>query len=192
MAKAFFISESILKQDSILNENIDPKYLRSLIDDCQDLYILPILGSALYNDLVNKIDTEATLTSDELNLLDNYVTPCLKRYIISEAGYELTFKHTNKNVGIKNSEFSQPANIGDLRDVMNHFKNKAELFAKKLEMFLKANTTIYPLYLQSGNTIDSITPIQDVFDSGMFLGDDDCGCGEYINGRLWKSRTERP
>ena len=189
MAKAFFISEEKIKQDSIFNDNIDSKYIRSLIDECQDIYILPILGSALYIDLQDKIIAE-TLTSNDTLLLTSYVVPCLKGYIKAEAPYELLYKFTNKNVGVKNSEFSTPISASDLKDITQHYKNKAEYYGQKLKLFLKANFTLYPKYYEYGNSIDSVQPLGRVWDSGMNL-DDDTGCGAYVNGRYLKSGRDR-
>ncbi len=194
MADVLFISETKLKQESIFNDNIDGKNLSSIINECQDIYILPLLGTALYNDLQSKVSdlvNNGTPLSDAYKtLLDSYILPCLKTYIKAEAPYELNYKFTNKNVGQKNSEFSQPVGTEELKQLMQFFKNKSEFYAERLKKYLHANQQAYPLYYQYGTTLDAIAPTGTTYTTGMYLGDD-CGCGEWINGKYYKSGKDR-
>ena len=73
MAKVYFLSESTLKQESILQDNVDMKVIAPTIWDVQNFYILPILGTTLYNDLIEKVRTNS-LTTIEKGLMDAYIT----------------------------------------------------------------------------------------------------------------------
>ena len=50
------ISVETLKEQTGLHANVDPKLILSEILTAQDMYILPILGSALYNKLQSDVD----------------------------------------------------------------------------------------------------------------------------------------
>lgn len=189
MAKALFISEKKLKEESIFNDNIDNKYLASLINEQQDVYILPLLGTALYNELQDQIIAN-NVTPLNVSLLDSYVVPCLKQYVKAEAPYELNFKYTNKNVAQKNSEYSQPVDTNVLKDMGQQFRNKAEFYATRLKQYLQANQQSYPKYYNYGTTLDAIPPSGITYTTGMYLGDESC-CGEWINGRYYKSGKDR-
>lgn len=183
MAKALIISTAVLMEDSIFNDNIDPKYLRGLIDECQDEYILPILGSAQYNAILDKIDEEESFTAYEEVLVDSYIVPCLKAYIKCEAPYELTFKYTNKGVVTKTSENSQTIDNTSIKMIMDHYKDKAESKANRLKLYLEANPSKFPLYLNYGNNIDDVKPVRSTFTTGMYLGDNDCYDKDYCKNR---------
>lgn len=191
MARALFISESKLKQDSLFNDNIDAKYLSHLINEQQDIVISRLLGKALYEDLQDNIIAN-TVSADYQTLLNDYIIPCLKYYVMTEAPYFLNYKFQNKNVAQKSSEFSQPADTAILKDMMERLSNKAEFYAENLKLFLQANSSTYPLYYNYGNGIDAYPPTRTTFTTGMYLGDADDCCGEYINGKYYKSRTDRP
>jgi hypothetical protein len=64
MANVLFISETFLKDNTLLHENIDFKYLRPVVLMCQDIHIQHKIGTTLYNELKTQI-TNSTLTGCE-------------------------------------------------------------------------------------------------------------------------------
>jgi len=65
-----FISETYVKNNSVIDENVDVRLILPSIRDAQELRMHPILGTPFYNDLRDKI-AAGTLNADEINLLDN-------------------------------------------------------------------------------------------------------------------------
>jgi hypothetical protein len=172
-----FISEATLKASSVINENVDNKVLTPLIIECQDLYIHPVIGTGLFNELKDQI-TNSTVTALNKTLLDSYIIPCLKAFIKYELPMELNFKFTNKNVGKKNSEDSQPISSDEMRELMNRYKLKAQWYAERITRYLEQNYPDYPLYINPGTGWDVIRPVRNNFRTGFVLGDDICGqCG---------------
>jgi hypothetical protein len=55
MANVLFISETFLKDNTLLHENIDFKYLRPVVLMCQDIYIQHKIGTTLYDELKTQI-----------------------------------------------------------------------------------------------------------------------------------------
>lgn len=169
-ANILFISETTLKDRSLLQDNIDPKLIRPTIKQCQDMYIEPILGTGLYRELQEQIE-DATLTALNIKLLDYYITDCLSWYVASEMVMSLGFKLTNKNVLRKNSENSNEASLSELFDLMNYYKNKAEWYAQRISDYLCENIVDYPLYNNPGSGVDIIQPNSSSYSTGMYLGD---------------------
>jgi len=60
-ANILFISETTLKDRSLLQDNVDPKLIRPTIKQAQDMYIEPILGTGLYQELQTQIE-DATVS----------------------------------------------------------------------------------------------------------------------------------
>ena len=71
-----FISETYVKNNTLIDENVDMRLILPSIKDAQELRIHPILGTPLYDDLKAKI-TAGTLNADEVTLLDDYVAPSM-------------------------------------------------------------------------------------------------------------------
>jgi hypothetical protein len=179
MAQVILLSEATLKQRSILQDNVDMKVVSPAILDVQEEYILPILGTSLYNDLLEQVRTN-TLTNDYRTLLDDYITRCMIWYCKFELPMDLTYKYFNKSVGVMNAENMNAASMDELQYVLNRAKNKAEWYAERLTKFLLSNPTKYPLYLNQPNAqIDTIFAKRTNYTSGLSLGDGDCCMGDY-------------
>jgi hypothetical protein len=164
-----FISEQALKDSSIINENVDMKLLLPTIKLAQEKYVLPILGTALYNELKTQI-TNATLTVLNETLLDDYIQPCLIWWIMAESPMPLTYKFMNKSVATRSSENANAASLNDLLKLEERFKDNAEWYSQRITNYLLENSTQYPLYLNPGNGIDTIVPKKTMYSTGMFLG----------------------
>ena len=169
-ANILFISETTLKDRSLLQDNVDPKLIRPTIKQCQDMYIEPILGTGLYRELQDQIEL-GTISDLNKKLLDFYITDCLSWYVASEMVMSLGFKLTNKNVLRKSSENSNEASLSELFDLMNYYKNKAEWYAQRISDYLCENIVDYPLYNNPGSGVDIIQPNSSSYSTGMYLGD---------------------
>lgn len=168
---AFFISEEKLKQNSLINENVDDKIIRPLLIMIQDMYIQPAIGSGLYNELIDQIDN-STLTAANTTLITDYIQSSVIWWIMAEAPMSMTYKFRNKGVQTQNSDNSSPASIEDLISVADNYKYKAEWYTKRLSNFLYANSTTYPLFLNAGNAYDTIHSNNQIYQSGMMLDED--------------------
>jgi hypothetical protein len=68
MANVLFISETFLKQNTQVSDNVDVKY---------------ILGTTLYNKIKTDI-AASNLAGVYLTLLEDYIQICLKHYVTAE------------------------------------------------------------------------------------------------------------
>ena len=179
MAVVILLSEQTLKERSIIQDNVDMKVVTPTILDVQEFYIMQILGTSLYNDLLSHVEKN-TLTAAYRELLDEYIIRTMIWYWRVELPLVMNYKHFNKSVGVQNAENMTPASLEEIYVLRNEAKNKAEYYAERTTKFLLSNTTIYPLYLnQPGVSIDTIFAKRTNYTSGMFLGGDDCCKGDH-------------
>lgn len=191
MARAKFISEQKLKDDSYINGNIDNKILGPLILECQELHIMPIIGSGIYNELVTQINA-GTVTVLNTTLLDDYIIPCLVRYIQYESPIYLNYKFTNANVSVKNTDESSPISTEESIRLMARLKDKAEWYAERITKYLITNHVSYPLYINPGSTVDTVHPSRSNYTSGMWLGDERGSCDCSGGCRCMTNMTTSP
>ncbi len=178
-AQVLFLSEQTLKQRSVLQDNVDMKIVTPTIIEVQEFYILPILGTSLYNELKTQIAASTVSTANK-NLIDNYITNTMIWYMQVELPLAMNYKYFNKSVGVQNADNMQPASMSEIRDIMDEARNKAQVYAERLTKFLLANTTTYPLYLtQTGVGIDTIFPQRTNYNSGLLIDGDGCCSGRY-------------
>ncbi len=172
---ALFISENYLKQNGVINDNADMKVITPTLFLVQDLYIHPILGTDLFNEIVAEINAN-TVSTDNQTLLDSYILPTMLWYTLCECTPVFKYRYMNKGVMIKNSENSSAADLTEIQFLMDKWRNNAEAYAQRCTNFLKeeATSSKYANYLQNMHS-DDIKPNNNNYTSGLFLEDfDDC------------------
>lgn len=168
MATALFIKEDYIKENTLIDENVDTKYITITIADAQRMHILPILGTALYNEISTQILND-NVSSANQTLLDDYIADALKYWVIFEGIDLFNYKVTNKAIMTKNSDNSQPIQQDDVIRLMDRNKDKAEFFSERITKFLCANESTYPLFINAGNDVDTVHPNRSNYNTGWVL-----------------------
>jgi len=169
-----FISVQTIKDRTGLHNNVDDKLVNPEILTAQDMYILPALGSGLYDRLQTGI-MDQDLTNDESVLLDTYLTPCLVYYVISELPMGLSYQFYNKGTIRKSGEGQENPSASELIDVADRYKTRAEFYKQRMIKYLleKSGQNMYPLYNNPGNGVDVMVPEREAYTTSIWLGDDD-------------------
>ena len=171
MADALWITEDYLMENSIISEDTDVKIITPNIIYCQDIYLKPLLGTTLFDEIQAAINAQ-TYTADQTTLLNDYLKKVLMYYVLHESAPDFKFRFENKGILNKNSNNTQEANLDELRYITARFKVKAEVYAERTTAFLLANPTLYPSYISGNLTLDSIQPNLNNYTSGLMLEDD--------------------
>jgi hypothetical protein len=167
------ISAQWIKDNGLTGANVDVKVIEPTIEEVQDQFIHPILGTALYEQIKAQVLT--TVSSANVTLLDTYIAPCIMRFVEAELQYSNTYKSANKGTVTKNADHSVTPSIGELISVAKERRNKAEWYAQRITNFLEANTATYPLYLNQ-TRLDAIYPNRTSYQSGIWLGGNEGDC----------------
>jgi hypothetical protein len=168
----------MLKERTNIHGNLDEKLVYPDIKYAQDVYIFPLLGTALFAKLQtiiadNTIKTDSS-KADYKNLLDVYIIDTLTYYILSELPISLGFQFWNRGVTRKGGLDSELPTMSELVDLQNRYKNRAEYYANRLKAYLCANaSTKFPEYLNPGSSTDTVVPDQKTFTLPIYLGDTD-------------------
>jgi len=173
------ISDVMIKDRTQIHGNIDPKLIYPDIKVAQDIFIHPILGTALYNKLQTIINN-GTITSDAAlinykNLLDRYIVDTLMWYVLADLSLTLSYQFWNKGVLRKQGEETELPSETEILSIGNKYKNRAEYYANRLRLYLRQNAdTMFTEYLNPGNGIDDINPANKSFTMPVYLGDECC------------------
>ena len=170
-------SENYLKEYTNINKNVDMTIITPAIYEAQLSYILPILGTKLYDEVLSQIGSN-TVTVLNQTLLNNYVLPCLMHWAKYEALPDMKYRLMNKGVQFKNSDNSASADLEEVQFLMDREKRKAEMYAERTTRYLKHNVNSYPLYTANVN-YDEIKPNKNNVTGGIWVGDD-----KYLDDRL--------
>lgn len=182
------MSVDMLKQRTGIHSNTDAKIIYPEIKAAEDLYIEPILGTALYDKIIGDINASGSPQgSDYITLVDRYILDTLQNYVLSTLCLVASFQIWNKGLLRKTGEDTEAPTMSDLVDISNFYKNRAEIYANRLMKYLQqtASTTVLPEYLQPGSRIDTIAPADNTFTIPIYLGDPE----EKINFKIPQTPT---
>ena len=143
------ITEEYFKTYSPIPDNYNIKEIKPYFHVAEKLWIEPIIGMPLYEELLDEVEKDEVTPENATLLLNIY--PLLAFAITYESlpfvGYHLS------QVGITKgkSENSEPVSINDVNYISTQLRNQCETMKKLLKKFLDENAEHYPLYYADDN-----------------------------------------
>jgi len=172
MRDILFISPENIYERSPVHKNIDSKMIVSEIKTVQEMQLLPVLGTALYERLQDGID-DNNLTADEETLLKDYIRDAMIHYTISELADGLSYQIWNKGLTRKTTENSEAVSASEIDDYKAKYKNRAEWYLERLINYLieEAGTgSKFQEYINPGSRVDTFIPKRSAYEIGIYLG----------------------
>lgn len=170
MAKVLLISEKTLKENSIINNNVDSCYLLPAIEYAQDSGLQLLIGTKLYNKLMDLVQTGDIQTEQDYKLLlDDYVTPYLLNKVTADIQLPLAYKLRNQGLVQQTGENTYVPSLKDTQYIIQHYENQANFYGGRLSDYLKANRSKFPEYC----SIDSCSDLRSdsgAYKTGIYLG----------------------
>ena len=83
-----------LKEQYLIDDNIEDKYILSVIKKGQDFILRKVLGSEKLKQLLNDVENDSVSDDDDI-LIKNYIQPILAYYTMSEVVYSTAYKLKN-------------------------------------------------------------------------------------------------
>lgn len=164
----YLISDEDLKKETIINGNADDKLINPTILKVQDIHIQRIIGTDLLNEIKSQIQTDS-LTSENEILLDIYIRPCLREYVVAEFTVPGVFRIFNRSTGTNNSENGSPLSESEMVRMHQKFQTDAEFYAEQMRKFLIQNSSTYPLYYNGNSGVDKMKPKRNQYFPGLVL-----------------------
>jgi hypothetical protein len=168
MANVLFISEQYLKDNSVINTNVEFKQLRESIMTAQDMQIQQAIGSPMFEELKTQVIAN-TVTAANLILIEDYLQRAIMYWVLADSPLLLSYKFTNKGIISHNSDNAVNASQNEINFLAQNYKKKAEWYTERVTAFLCANSTLYPTYA-GAIPEGGISPNQNEYTSGIFVG----------------------
>jgi hypothetical protein len=164
---ALFIDDEYIKKYSPLGRSIDPDEVYPFVSEAQSMYIQDLLGTPLYDSLVQKVANNTTLSSIEWELVETF-SKSLAYWAIYLALPHISMKIRNGGVLKVTPENTQATDLSELRYIREEIKNLAEFWAQRTVNFLCQNSSSFPLY---NATSKDMYPSSGQYDSDIYLDD---------------------
>lgn len=153
MEYTYLITEKELKEGSVLHGNVDSKLIGMAMREAQDIHTREVLGTALYNQIIEQFKTSTLTTANEL-LLESYIKPMQKYYILKEFLMYGWIKLANSSIGTRDAEDLTTAFDSGINRMEDKFTQKAEYWRTRLIKYLCDNQANYPLYITADQEIE--------------------------------------
>jgi hypothetical protein len=167
MATILFITPNDLKQNTILNGNVDVDTFIQFIKIAQQMHVQNYLGTKLYNKITQLIQTN-TLTGNYLNLVNDYVQPMLIHFAMVDFLPFANYQIRNGGVFKHRSENSESTTKDELDILVQKHRTFADFYAKRFVDYMSINASnMFPEYWT--NTDSDMYPDQKPNPTGWVL-----------------------
>jgi len=153
-----FISATRLKKDTALGGSVDDNLIMPYILLAQDMNILPVLGTDLYDKLKSDVQG-GSLTGAYKTLVETYIQPALVQFAFSTLAPYLRLRFSNNSVVVMGAtEQSSSATYDDIKPLMDTATDAAEFYRQRLIDYIRNNQSSFPEFsTNSGADLDPTT-----------------------------------
>jgi len=168
--RVLWTTPQFLKDNTVVNDNVEDNILRKCISVAEDKVIHPLLGSQLTltisNQIQDYIGSNVPIPAAYKTLIDDYIVPTLVEYAVIEY-IPFTYKFRNKGIQRQTSPESIPAELDELIYLKQNILSTAQFYGERLVAFLRTNNATYPEYYQNG--AGDIQPAKGAYSSSIFI-----------------------
>lgn len=138
------INEEYFKQYSPIPDNYDLNEIKPFFKVAEQLWVLPIMGQALYDELLEQVCENNVTPENATLLLVTY--PYLAFSICYEALPFIAYHFSQVGVTKGKSDNSDSVSINDVNFISTQLRSQVEVMKGQLKKFLDEHRDIYPLY----------------------------------------------
>ncbi|GAA4326266.1 hypothetical protein [Flaviaesturariibacter amylovorans] len=146
MPNVLLISDRHLKDQALVESNVDAKVLAKVIHSVQEIQLKQILGSTLYGSLIqavaDQIQSGTTLSETYTEVLNDYVKPWMVWAVAADFLILNQYKVTNKGVLRLSDDGAESVSLQELEALKNYYDNNAASFKLRLIDHLKKNSLV--------------------------------------------------
>ena len=166
--RKYLLSATNFKNLTPVHKNVDDELIKQSIISCQDMFIEPLIGTGIYNEIKGQLPS--SVDSDNQTLLEDYIHNAMLYWIMSDIIRPTTYQMSNMGAQTRDGDNMQPIDEEEIRRLENHYFARAKFYANKLIKYLKENSATYPLYDNPGTGYDIVHPTGKAYRTSLYLG----------------------
>lgn len=143
------ITEEYFKTYSPISDNYNIKDIKPYFHVAEKLWIEPIVGTPLYDELLDEVEKDE-VTPEHATLLLN-IYPLLSFAIVYESLPFVSYHLSQVGITKGKSENSDSVSIKDVNYISTQLRNQCETMKMLLKKFLDEHAEHYPLYYAADN-----------------------------------------
>ena len=139
----YFISIDEIKQNNVINANVDSEYIEPALREAQNIFLREILGDALYNAIENRINGN-NLTGKYATLVNQYIKPYLENRMLASLVIPLSMKIRNAGVIQQFDQGFNSSNVKDVNYLADYYNGRVEFYGNRMTTYLSKNINDIP------------------------------------------------
>ena len=155
------MNEEYLKEYSLLPLNFDVKEIWNFIPLTEQLHIVPVIGQALYEELLDQVEKNEVTPVNASLLLEIYPFEGLALMEVSMPYLAIHVSEIGLTLG--KSENSESVGVEDINYLTNYVRSQMEPLKTRLIDFLNEHSDLYPLYNKPTNVCSDQTKTWNVY-----------------------------
>lgn len=164
------MSADFIKNNTIVENNVNSNLILTTIDDVEEISVKSVLGSKLYDKIIEDIKNN-NLTGDYRTLTLDYVAPMEKFYVVRDLLPHILYNVANRSVEKEEGDTSKPISAKELEYLQSSYENKGATMEERTENYLYDNQEKFPEYTDSYD-LEDVNPNHDrnTVINGVYLG----------------------
>jgi len=142
MSFKYFIDTVYIKENTPIQDNLDPKLLQMSLQEAQQVTLRDTIGSDLYDEIYTQFPS--SLSAANNTLLEDYIKPILKYSVLQESVMPLTYKFMNKSIMKRDGENMTSITMEEMRSIEQRYAQKKDHFIERMNRYLCLNNELYP------------------------------------------------
>ena len=163
----YFISQEYFLANTPVESNVDWDKIQPYVIQAQQLYLQQSIGETGLNALSNGV-VNNTLTPDEQTFMRNYVQPLVCQYTFWLCLPFINFKVTNKALSKESSEYSQAADLDEMKYLRSNVKDASEFFQRRLVKWLLDHPGTFTWY-DNPDALDNLPKTPQSYFGGVYM-----------------------
>lgn len=142
MSFVFWVDETYIKDNTPIQDNLDPRLLKMALREAQEITVRDIIGSDLYDEINGQLPS--SLSAANTTLFEEYIKPVLKYAVLHEAVLPLVYKFMNKSIMKRDGENMTSISQEEMRGIEQRFAQKRDAYIQRMLKYLCEYNTLYP------------------------------------------------
>lgn len=140
MKTVYLISPKTIKENTLIDENVDETFILQAIKDAQ-ITLREYIGKNIYNNLCSMVSGETPWVEEYKTLLDDYIQTWLCYQVSATICVPLNYKLRQQGVVQANDQHYVTTNHKDMESVVSHYAHLADHYLMRIgETILAANS----------------------------------------------------
>lgn len=182
------INEDYFRQFSPIDDNYDLKNIKSYFKIAEQIWVKPILGEPLYEELLGQVAENKVSEENSTLLLMLY--PYLAFAITLEAMPFVSFHLSEVGLTIGHSDNSNAAPISGLTIVLERLRSTVETLKTHFKKWIRDHSDAYPLYKGEDNCSCDTSSCDGCEWVAQYYGGDMNAFRRYMNASLPNTRLQ--